>query len=167
MARKEACVAAFIDFEGAFNAVWHDALRWKICKCEAIPSTLGRWLSLFLCDRSFAVIVGNAISSEAVIAAGVPQGSALSPILFSLFTADLPEKTRAIGDAETLMYADNITRQSARPAGLVWRSHESKGKSGGTRNGRRCGDFRSTRLSAKCWCLGGQERRRKYTSMER
>ena len=108
-ARKEVLVAAFIDFEGAFNAVWHHGLRFKLANCKPIPTELVRWLSSFLHGRRFKVKVGGDFSSEAVIEAGVPQGSALSPILFSLFTHDLPEPGGGPGDARCLMYADDVT----------------------------------------------------------
>ena len=107
-ARKEVMVATFIDFEGAFNAVWHQGLRYKILTCKAIPEALTRWLSSFLENRSFKVRVGGTVSRSAAINAGVPQGSALSPILFSLFTADLPGEW-SLGDAEVMMFADDVT----------------------------------------------------------
>ena len=41
-ARKEIFIAAFIDFEGAFNAVWYKGLQYKISKCKAIANPLKR-----------------------------------------------------------------------------------------------------------------------------
>jgi hypothetical protein len=45
----------------------------------------------FLTDREFEVLVEGEFSSLRKIAAGVPQGSVLAPILYSLYTNDAPE----------------------------------------------------------------------------
>ena len=81
---REVLMAAFIDFEGAFNAVWHDGLRFKLNTCNVINAETTRWISSFLRDREFRVKIGSQLSAPAHIEAGVPQGSALSPILFTL-----------------------------------------------------------------------------------
>ena len=107
LARRQVTVAAFLDFKGAFNSVWHDGLRFKLAK-SPLATGLVRWLSSFLGDRQFCVRVGQAISDTRLVLAGVPQGSCLSPILFIFYTADM---LRARGDGERPAvgsYADDV-----------------------------------------------------------
>jgi hypothetical protein len=100
--------AALLDFEGAFNAVWHDGLRFKLAACGAIPDQVVRWLSAFLNARTFLVRVGVSFSQPNSIGAGVPQGSPLSPILFSFFSADLASDGELMA-ARLATFADDVT----------------------------------------------------------
>ena len=43
----------------------------------------------FLCGRTQRVRIGNSLSSPLVLGSGVPQGGILSPIVFTLYTADM------------------------------------------------------------------------------
>lgn len=105
--RRLTMVVALLDFEGAFNAVWHDGLRFKLAECQHIPAQMSRWLSSFLCDRTFAIRIGAHVGEFHAIEAGVPQGSPLSPVLFAFFTADmLPEP--GLMDAEPATFADDV-----------------------------------------------------------
>ncbi|KAL1122174.1 hypothetical protein AAG570_003579 [Ranatra chinensis] len=87
--QKQYCSAAFLDVAQAFDRVWHQGLLWKIK--SLVPSTYYLILLSYLSDRSFIVIHGSSQSSYFPIKAGVPQGSILSPLLYSVYTSDIPE----------------------------------------------------------------------------
>lgn len=97
--------AVFLDIEKAFDKVWHLGLIAKMIYLK-FPSYLIYTIKSFLEDRSFYVSRQNAVSSTHPLLAGVPQGSSLSPVLFNIFTYDLPQMSQFVQKA---VYADDIT----------------------------------------------------------
>lgn len=99
--RKSTGMVLF-DIEKAFDSVWHDGLAFKIAKM-GFPSYLIRMIREFMADRFFEVHVFGSKSSPRAIPAGLPQGSILSPILYSIYVSDL--KLNRCTD--TACYADD------------------------------------------------------------
>ncbi|KAI4476230.1 hypothetical protein M0804_013770 [Polistes exclamans] len=98
---KEYCSAFFIDIEKAFDKVWHQGLLQIINK--HFPYSYFKLLKSYLSDRTFYVKIKDNHSNIKLIKAGVPQGSILGPILYTLYTADIP-----INDNRTVLtFADD------------------------------------------------------------
>ena len=72
------------DVAKAFDKVWLDGLKFKILQLE-LPELYERLLSDFITNRTAAIKLNNAISEEIKLQSGVPQGSILSPTLYSIW----------------------------------------------------------------------------------
>lgn len=85
---KHYCSVAFLDIKQAFDKVWHIGLLFKIK--QMLPHTFYSIIKSYLTNRYFYVKFKSAQTNLYNICAGVPQGSVLAPILYSLYTSDMP-----------------------------------------------------------------------------
>lgn len=92
MEGKRYCAAAFLDISQAFDKVWHEGLLYKIKK--NLPLNYYYILKSYLQNRHFFVKQGERTTKLHEIYSGVPQGSVLGPILYLLYTADLPTNSQ-------------------------------------------------------------------------
>ncbi|KAH7966097.1 hypothetical protein HPB49_013807 [Dermacentor silvarum] len=98
-----------IDVKVAFDGLPHAVVQQAV-DLLGIGGNLRRFLSSFLNDRTLRVRVGHARSTPRPVAAGVPQGSVVSPFLFNLALARLPAAlpTDPHNKVERSIYADDI-----------------------------------------------------------
>lgn len=82
------CSAVFLDVKQAFDTVWHEGLLYKLKK--QLPTPYYLFLKSYLTQRKFYVKVNDDTSSICQINAGVPQGSVLGPVLYTIYTSDMP-----------------------------------------------------------------------------
>lgn len=85
---QEYCPAVYLDIQQAFDKVWYSGLLYKIKK--KLPSEYYLLLKSYLCGRHFQVKYCSEFSDIFPIKSGVPQGSVLGPLLYTLYTSDIP-----------------------------------------------------------------------------
>ena len=74
----------YLDFQKAFDKVQHQILLLKL-KAHGIGNDVINWIEKWLTQRRQRVIVDGEISNWKSNLSGVPQGSVLCPILFSIY----------------------------------------------------------------------------------
>jgi hypothetical protein len=94
---------AAIDFRKAFDVLPHDILTQKLSLYGCDHQTV-TWFSSYLTNRVQQVSINNTLSEAGYLSQGVPQGSILGPLLFSLFINDLPLH---IENCDIFSYADD------------------------------------------------------------
>ena len=84
----------YFDFEKAFDKVPHKRLINKL-EANGITGKVSNWIENWLKDRTQKVLINGQSSSEANVVSGVPQGSVLGPILFTIYINDIDEDIRS------------------------------------------------------------------------
>lgn len=101
--------AVLLDVEKAFDRVWHAGLLYKLQQFE-IRHDMVTLIRQYLLNRTFSVKIDGEESTTRSIKAGVPQGSVLGPLLYNIYTSDIPRPTRSeIGQFadDTIVYYSN------------------------------------------------------------
>lgn len=106
-----------LDVKAAFDSVWHNALISKMINLN-FPLPLTKLINSFLKNREFRVHIGSCFSDKISVAAGCPQGSCISPVLYNIYTSDFPTlvdcNTSILADDTALICSEVLTEDMIR-----------------------------------------------------
>ena len=72
-----------------FDTVDHSILLTRLQNWFGLDGLSLNWFTSYLSSRSQAVSINDSISAFSTLSCGVPQGSVLGPLLFTLYTTPL------------------------------------------------------------------------------
>ena len=99
-------ILVLLDLSAAFDTIDHDELLNLLQNSFGIEDSALKWFESYLKDRTQTVQISSSCSKDSKLSFGVPQGSVLGPILFTIYTTPLGRIIRQHGLTFHL-YADD------------------------------------------------------------
>ena len=107
LARGEPTALVLLDLSAAFDTIDHNILLGYLKTWFGLGGTALRWFASYLRNRCQAIKIGSTLSELSNLIYGVPQGSVLGPLLFSLYTTPLSKIIRLHPHIKFHFYADD------------------------------------------------------------
>ena len=104
--RDGAAVLVLLDLSSAVDTIDHSILLSTLETRIGIEGTALQWFASYLSGRCQTVVIDGHMSSPKDLTYGVPQGSVLGPLLFTIYTSPLGDIIRSF-NLELHLYADD------------------------------------------------------------
>ena len=104
--KKKISALVLLDLTAAFDTVDHSILISRLNRNFGISDSALSLLSSYLSNRTQSVNVNGHVSVASLVTTGVPQGSVLEPLLFSLYITPLTYHLNA-SNISFHLYADD------------------------------------------------------------
>ncbi len=105
-----------LDLSAAFDTIDHGMLIKRLATDYGISNTSLDWFTSYLSGRQQSVIVRSSPSENVSLKCGVPQGSVLGPILFTLYTKPLGELIHSHSIGHHFYADDSQLNKAFKPA---------------------------------------------------
>ena len=89
MNKQHLTLLILLDLSSAFDTVDHDTLLKRLSSKFAVSGTVTEWLRSYLDERCQRILINTTQSSSFKLNFGVPQGSCLGPLLFTVYASKL------------------------------------------------------------------------------
>ena len=107
LAKGKCTALVLLDLSAAFDTIDHSILINRLSSLFGIKETVLKWLRSYLTDRKQKVKIGNSYSEDQLLNFGVPQGSVLGPLLFTMYTTPLSNVINQFHPLKHCLYADD------------------------------------------------------------
>ena len=88
---KAEAVLILLDYSAAFNTIRHKVFLNCLRQRYGIMGTALNWFKTYFTNRSQCVVINDSLSKPCMPLEGVPQGSVIGPLSFTLYTAPLED----------------------------------------------------------------------------
>ena len=112
LSRGEATALVLLDLSAALDTIDHSTLRSCLLDWFGVGGSAIKWFSCYLTEHFQSVKIGSTLSDLQKLLFGVPHGSVLGPLLFSLYTSPLSTLFGKHKGINFHFYADDLQHLS-------------------------------------------------------